>query len=115
MNHDRVYLSDKFIIFLKVLDMIQLIFLLLISFLVFMIFKMAKGMKPKKATLEEARSIGLEEASLHINNPILLEDYSVEKDLPIEVLLSLIEEGKMPFYHWHEYTYVENRELATAR
>ena len=95
--------------------MIQLILLLLVAFAILMLLKMAKNTKSQKATLEEARTVGLQEASLHINNPILLEDYSQAKGLEMEVLTSFIEEGKMPYYLWHQYTFVENRELAYGR
>ncbi len=72
-------------------------------------------MMGRKATIEDARTIGLQEASFHINNPILLEDYSEARGLPLEVLDSLIEEGKIPSYHWRQYTYIENRELVVAK
>ena len=95
--------------------MIQLILLLLVAFAILMLLKMAKNTKSQKATLEEARTVGLQEASLHINNPILLEDYSQTKGLEMEVLTSFIEDGKMPYYLWYQYTFVENRELVHAR
>ena len=87
---------------------------LLILFIVILIAWILFGMLGRKATLEEARTIGLQEASSHINNPILLEDYIVAKGLPQEALDSLIEEGKIPSYHWRQYTYIENRELVVA-
>ena len=96
-------------------DMIQLILLLLVALAILMLLKMAKSTKSQKATLEEARTLGLQEASLHINNPILFEDYAQAKGLTTDVLITLIEEGKMPFYEWRGYTFVENRELAHAR
>lgn len=95
--------------------MIQLLMLLIVLIILWMLVKALLKMTGKKATLEEARTIGLQEASLHINNPILLEDYAHAKGIPMDVLVSLIEEGKMPFYHWHQFTFVENRELAHAR
>ena len=95
--------------------MIQLIMLLLLLLAVLMLFRLSSKMKAREATLEEARTVGLQEASLHINNPILLEDYSQAKGLEMEVLTSFIEEGKMPYYLWHQYTFVENRELAYVR
>ena len=44
----------------------------------------------KEATLEDARTIGLQEASSHINNPILLDDYIEAKRIPMEELEPLI-------------------------
>jgi len=87
---------------------------LLILFIVILIAWILFGMLGRKATLEEARTIGLQEARNHINNPILLEDYTVAKGLAKEALDSLIEEGKIPSYHWRQYTYIENRELVIA-
>jgi len=69
----------------------------------------------RKATLEEARTIGLQEARSHIHNPILLEDYTQAKGIPMEELESLIEQGKIPAYRWRQYTYIENRELVFAK
>jgi len=94
--------------------MIQLIMLLIVLLLVWMLVRALLKMTGAKATLEEARTIGLQEASLHINNPILLDDYALAKGLPMDVLGVLIEEGKIPYYLWKQYTFVENRELATA-
>ena len=88
---------------------------LLILFIVILIAWLLFGVWGRKATLEEARTIGLQEASSHINNPILLEDYTVAKGIPKEALDSLIEEGKIPFYHWRQYTYIENRELVVIK
>ena len=69
----------------------------------------------REATLEEARTIGLQKASSHIHNPILLEDYTEAKRIPKEELDSLIEQGEMPAYRWRQYTYIENRELVFAK
>ena len=88
---------------------------LLILFIVILIAWILFGTLGRKATLEDARTIGLQEASSHINNPILLEDYTVAKGIPKEALDSLIEEGKIPSYHWRQYTYIENRELVVAK
>jgi len=87
---------------------------LLIPFMVILVAWILFRMLTKKATLEEARTIGLQEANTHINNPILLEDYIVARGIPKEVLDSLIEEGNIPSYHWREYTYIENCELVVA-
>ena len=87
---------------------------LLIFFIVILFSWIIFRMMSRKATLEEARTIGLQAASLHINNPILLEDYSESRGIPKEALDSLIEEGKMPSYQWRQYTYIENRELVVA-
>ncbi|MFT6906185.1 MAG: hypothetical protein ACJAS1_002850 [Oleiphilaceae bacterium] len=90
--------------------MIKLVILFIVILVVWILFRMMI----RKATLEEARTIGLQEASFHINNPILLEDYSEAKGIPKEALDSLIEEGKIPSYYWRQYTFIENRELVVA-
>ena len=87
----------------------------LILFIVILVAWLLFRMLSRKATLEEARTIGLQEASFHINNPILLEDYTEARRIPREVIDSLIEEGNIPSYHWRQYTYVENRELVVAQ
>ncbi|OUS39221.1 hypothetical protein A9R00_10010, partial [Oleispira antarctica] len=69
----------------------------------------------RKATIEEARTIGLEKAKLEINNPILLEDYTEAKKIPMEQLVYLIEQGKIPTFRWRQYTYIENRELISIK
>ncbi|NRB41973.1 MAG: hypothetical protein HRU20_26450 [Pseudomonadales bacterium] len=91
--------------------MIKLLMLFIVILMAWILFRMMG----RKATIEDARTIGLQEASFHINNPILLEDYSEARGLPLEVLDSLIEEGKIPSYHWRQYTYIENRELVVAK
>jgi hypothetical protein len=90
--------------------MIKLLMLFIVILVVWILFRMMS----RKATIEEARTTGLQEASFHINNPILLEDYSEVRGIPKEALDSLIEEGKIPSYHWRQYTYIENRELVVA-
>jgi len=90
--------------------MIRLFILFVIVLVAWMLFRMLT----RKATLEEARTIGLQEASLHINNPILFEDYLEARRVPQEVLDSLIEEGRIPSYHWRQYIFIENRELIKA-
>lgn len=97
--------------------MIQLILLLIVIIAFWLLFRMISktvGMS-RNATLDEARTLGLHEASAHMTNPILLEDYSAAKGVPLDVLSSLIEEGKIPFYQWRQYTFVENRDLVMAR
>ena len=42
-------------------------------------------------------------------------DYSEAREIPQEALYSLIEEGKIPYYHWQQYTYIEDRELVVAK
>ena len=71
-------------------------------------------MSSRKATLEEARTIGLQEARSHIHSPILLEDYAEARGIPKEKLDCLIEQGEIPSYRWRQYTYIENRELVVA-
>jgi len=90
--------------------MIRLLILLTVILIAWLLF----GVWGRKPTLEEARTIGLQEASSYIDNPILLEDYTVAKGLAKEALDSLIEEGKIPSYHWRQYTYIENRALVVA-
>ena len=90
--------------------MIRLLILFIVILVAWILFKILS----RKATLEEARTIGLQEASFHINNPILLEDYTEARGIPKEALDSLIEEGNIPSYHWRQYTYIENRELVVA-
>lgn len=87
--------------------MIRLVFIFVILFLVWLLFRMAT----KHATLDQARTIGLQEAEKHIHSPILLEDYVEARKIPIERMESLIESGDMPSYRWRQYTFIENREL----
>jgi len=69
----------------------------------------------REATIEEARTIGLQKASQHIHHPILLEDYIAAKRIPKEEMVSLIEQGEIPAYSWRQYTFIENRELIVAK
>ena len=87
--------------------MIQLLMIFVVALVAWSLFKVLN----REATLEEARTIGLEEARSHINNPILLVDYTEARRIPEEELGSLIEQGKIPSYCWRQYTYIENREL----
>mgnify|MGYP000546873510 CR=1 FL=1 len=91
--------------------MIRLLLIVVVVLIVWSIFRMMN----REATLEEARTIGLEKARLQINNPILLEDYTEEKKIPMEQLVSLIEQGKIPIFRWRQYTYIENRELISIK
>jgi len=65
----------------------------------------------REATLEEARTIGLQQASSHIQSPILLEDYAAARGIPKEKLVAWIEKGEIPSYRWRQYTYIEDRAL----
>ena len=87
--------------------MIRLLILFVVILVVWILFRMLI----RKPTLEEARTIGLQEASHHINNPILLTDYIKARGIPKEAMDSLIEEGEIPSYYWRQYIYIENREL----
>ncbi len=87
--------------------MIQLLVLFIALLIAWLLFKILN----REPTLEEARTIGLQKAREHLENPILLEDYTEANRLSREELDSLIEQGKIPAYYWRQYTYVENREL----
>jgi len=87
--------------------MIQLLVLFIALLIAWLLFKILN----REPTLEEARTIGLQKAREHLENPILLEDYTEASRLSREELDSLIEQGKIPAYYWRQYTYVENREL----
>ncbi|PCJ37323.1 MAG: hypothetical protein COA99_12795 [Moraxellaceae bacterium] len=84
---------------------------LLIVFIVLVVAWQLFRMSSRQATLEEARTIGLQRARSHIQSPILLEDYAVARGIPEEELGSWIEKGEMPSYRWRQYTYIEDREL----
>ncbi|KKL83818.1 hypothetical protein LCGC14_1970890 [marine sediment metagenome] len=90
--------------------MIKLLLIFIFILVVWQLFRMLS----RKATLEEARTIGLQEARSHIHSPILLEDYTDAKGIPKEALESLIEQGQIPSYRWRQFTYIENRELVVA-
>ena len=62
----------------------------------------------KPATIEEARNRGIEKVKPYIKNPILAEDYAQANGVSKAELDSLISQGKMSAYNWHQYTYVEN-------
>jgi len=91
--------------------MIRLLLIVVVILILLSIFRMIN----RKATIEEARTIGLEKARLQINNPILLEDYTEAKKIPMEQLVYLIEQGKIPTFRWRQYTYIENRELISVK
>jgi hypothetical protein len=87
---------------------------LLIIFVVLLVAWQLFRTSSREATLEEARTIGLQKARAHIHSPILLEDYAEARGIPKEELDSLIEQGEIPAYRWRQYTYIENRELVVA-
>ena len=87
--------------------MIRLLVIFVVLLVVWQLFRVLS----KPATLEQARTIGLEEARENIQNPILLEDYLKERNISLDILESLIERGDMPIYQWRQYTFIENREL----
>ncbi len=87
---------------------------LLIIFVVLLVAWQLFRMLSREATLEEARTIGLQKARSHIHSPILLEDYAEARGIPKEELDSLIEQGEIPAYRWRQYTYIEDRELVVA-
>lgn len=90
--------------------MIRLLMVFVLLLVVWQLFRMLS----REATLEEARTIGLQEASSHIQSPILLEDYAEARGIPREKLASWIEKGEIPSYRWRQYTYIEDRELIRA-
>lgn len=87
--------------------MIRLLLIFVVLLIVWQLFRMSS----REATLEEARTIGLEEAMSHIQSPILLEDYAESRGIPKERLDLMIEQEEIPSYRWRQYTYIENREL----
>lgn len=91
--------------------MIRLAILLVALLALMLLFRMAIKGKAKEATLEEARTIGLQEAEGHIQSPILLEDYAEARGISQEGLESMVERREIPSFRWHQYTYIENREL----
>ena len=90
--------------------MIMLLMIFVVVLVVWQLYRMSS----REATLEEARTIGLQEARSHIHSPILLEDYAEARGIPKEKLDALIEHGEIPAYRWRQYTYIENRELVVA-
>ena len=91
--------------------MIRLLIIFVVLLVVWQLFRMSS----REATLEEARTIGLQKARSHIQRPILLEDYAEARGIPKEELGSLIEKGEIPSYRWRQYTYIEDRELIVAK
>lgn len=90
--------------------MIRLLFIFVVLLVAWQLFRMSS----RETTLEEARTIGLQEAMSHIQSPILIEDYAEARGIPKEDLDSLIEQGEIPAYRWRQYTFIENRELINA-
>jgi len=62
----------------------------------------------KESTIEEARTKGLEEVKPYLNNPILVEDYVETKGVTQAEIDSLIRQGKISAYNWHQFTFIEN-------
>ncbi|NQZ30867.1 MAG: hypothetical protein HRU06_06310 [Oceanospirillaceae bacterium] len=87
--------------------MIRLLLIVALLLVVWQLFRMLS----RSATLEEARTIGLQQARSHIQSPILLEDYAEARRIPMQQLVSWIEKGEIPSYRWRQYTYIEDREL----
>lgn len=84
---------------------------LLILFVGLLVVWQLMRMVNRGATLEEARTIGLKEASTHIQSPILLGDYAEATGIPRKDLELMIGQGEIPSYNWRQYIYIENREL----
>ena len=91
--------------------MIRLLIIFVILLVAWQLFRMSS----RETTLEEARTIGLQEARSHIQSPILLEDYTEAKGVPKEELGSWVDKGEVPSYCWRKYTYIEDRELIVAK
>ena len=91
--------------------MIRLLIIFVVALVVWQLFRMASRPSVIKGTLEEARTIGIEEAQGHIQSPILLEDYSEARGIPKEDLEAMVEQDELPYYQWRQYTFIENREL----
>ncbi|MFT7186668.1 MAG: hypothetical protein ACI84K_002071 [Pseudohongiellaceae bacterium] len=90
--------------------MIRLLIIFVVLLVAWQLFRMSR----REATLEAARTIGLQKARSHIQSPILLEDYAEARGIPKEQLGSWIEKGEIPSYCWRQFTYIENRELVDA-
>jgi len=98
--------------------MIRLLIIFAVLLIVWQLLRMLSRqaiMLSKQMTLDEAKTIGLAEAAGHIQNPILLEDYVLERGVSLRDINSLIERGDMPAYQWRQYTFVENRELINIK
>lgn len=87
--------------------MIRLLLIVAVLLVAWQLFRMLSS----AATLEEARTIGLQQARSHIQSPILLEDYAVARGISIEELGSWIAKEEIPSYRWRQYIYIEDREL----
>ncbi len=95
--------------------MIRLLILFIVLLVVWLLFKIASGRRVIDVTLEAARSVGLQEAERHIQSPILLEDYAQARGISKEELESMVSQGDIPSFRWHQYTYIENRELISKK
>ncbi|MCJ8312449.1 MAG: hypothetical protein HRU38_05785 [Saccharospirillaceae bacterium] len=94
--------------------MIRLLIIFAVVLIVWQLLKMLSNQArilSRQSTIDEARTIGLDEAGQYIQNPILSEDYVQERGISLQILGSLIERGDIPAYQWRQYIYVENREL----
>ncbi len=84
--------------------MIKLIFIIIVILIAWLLIKLLN----KKATIEEARTKGIEEAKLHLKKPILVEDYVESKGVSKAEIDLIIRQGKILAYSWRQYTFIEN-------
>ena len=84
--------------------MIEIISFIVVMLIAWLLIKRLN----RKITIEEARSRGIEEVKHHLKNPVLVEDYVASRQISKAEVDSLIRQGKIPAYSWHQYTYVEN-------
>lgn len=91
--------------------MIKVLIFIIGLLIIWQLIRMARATGTNVASLEDARTVGLQEAAAHIQSPVLLEDYAKARGIPKEKLESMIEQEAIPFYQWCQYTYIENREL----
>ena len=91
--------------------MVRIIIFLVVLLIVWQVFRAAGKGGAIKATLDEARTVGLQEASAYIQSPILLNDYAEARGISKEKLESMVKQEVIPSYKWHQYIFIENREL----
>lgn len=84
--------------------MIELIFFIVVILIAWLLLKFLN----REPSIEEARSIGVDKVKPHLKTPVLVEDYAESKGISKAEVDSLIGQGKIPAYSWHQYTYVEN-------
>ena len=89
--------------------MIELISFIVVILIAWQIIKLLN----RESTIEEARTKGVEKVKSHLKNPVLVEDYAESKGISKAEVDSLIGQGKISAYSWHQYTYVENNTDAT--